>query len=495
MKDLRRLTLGAAIALLAAACSSDSAPSEPTPGSEPALAVGTIPGQHIVVFQRDVADAPALARRIVQEEGGTLRFSYQHAIKGFSAELSDAAVERIRRRPEVQYVAQNGRVTTAIDQSPATWGLDRIDQRDLPLNNIYTYNTTAAGVRAYILDTGLRFTHNEYDGASANRAVFGFDAIGDGQNGNDCNGHGTHVGGTVGGTTYGVAKAVTLVAVRVLNCGGSGSFDQVIAGVDWVTGDHDPGENAVANMSLTGGFNQPLNDAVTASIADGVFYSLAAGNNGSTACSFSPASTPNAMTVGATDINDTEASFSNFGTCVDILAPGVNVTSAWNTSDNATNTISGTSMAAPHVAGVGALYLAANPGHSPSQVTSAIKNAGTANTITLVHGTSTPNLFVFSLLGDAPPPPTNQPPVSSFTAACTMLSCSFTNTSTDPNGVADIVESRWTYGNGVVQTLAGRANGSQTYARPGTYVVELRVKDAAGLTHTSSQNVRVRRLR
>jgi subtilisin family serine protease len=495
MKDFRRFAAGAAAILLAAGCSSDS-PSDPsaaTPAAVPSLAENAIPGQYIVVFRKDVSDAPGLARRLVQENGGRMRFSYQHAIKGFSAELSEAAVERLRAHPQVAYVEANAEVRLDDTQSPATWGLDRIDQRDLPLNNSYTFNTTASNVRAYILDTGILISHNEFGG----RASVGFDAVGDGQNGIDCNGHGTHVAGTVGGSTYGVAKGVSLVAVRVLNCGGSGSTDGIIAGIDWVTAN--AVEPAVANMSLGGGFNQATNDAVTASINSGVSYQLSAGNGNFLgrpidACGRSPASTPTATTVGATDINDHEASFSNYGTCVDILAPGVNITSAWIGSNSATNTISGTSMATPHVTGVAALYLAENAGATPAQVNSAIESNATPNTITLNSTTrGTPNLFLFSLFDDEPPPPGNQPPVANFTFSCATTSCTFTNTSTDPNGNADIVESRWSYGDGATQTVAGRGNGSHTYAAAGTYTVSLTVEDAAGATNTRTQSVRVRR--
>jgi len=278
-------------------------------------------------------------------------------------------------------------------QSNATWGLDRLDQRDLPLNATYSYDKTGSGVTAYIIDTGIRLSHNDFGG----RATSGYDAI-DGGSADDCNGHGTHVSGTVGGTTYGVAKGVRLVAVRVLDCGGSGSNSGVIAGVNWVTSNHAAGQPAVANMSLGGGVSTALDQAVSNSIADGVTYALAAGNSNANACNSSPARTPNAITVGATTSSDARASYSNYGTCLDVFAPGSNITSAWSTSNTATNTISGTSMASPHVAGAAAVYLEGNPGATPAQVASALSGAATTGKVTS-PGSGSPNRLLYS----APP--------------------------------------------------------------------------------------------
>ena len=256
--------------------------------------------------------------------------------------------------------------------SVETAGGERIDQRSLPLSGTYSYTATGSGVTAYIIDTGIRFSHAEFGG----RATSGYDAV-DGGTADDCNGHGTHVAGTVGGSSYGVAKSVALVAVRVLDCGGSGSTAGVIAGIDWVTGNHAPGAPAVANMSLGGGASTALDTAVQNSIGDGVSYAIAAGNGNQggraqDACKYSPARVSEAMTVGATDKTDTKTSWSNYGNCVDWFAPGLSITSAWNTSDTATNTISGTSMATPHTTGVAALYLQGNPGASPATVRTAL---------------------------------------------------------------------------------------------------------------------------
>ncbi|ALO08535.1 Peptidase S8 and S53 [Streptomyces venezuelae] len=312
--------------------------------------------------------------------GATPKHVYRSALKGFSTTMSQARAARLAADPRVAYVEQDATVRVADTQTGATWGLDRIDQRDLPLSTTYTYDTTASNVTAYIIDTGIRTSHGEFGG----RASVGTDTVGGGQNGQDCQGHGTHVAGTVGGAKYGVAKGVKLVAVRVLDCNGSGTTAGVIAGVDWVTAN--AVKPAVANMSLGGGANASLDDAVRRSIASGVTYAVAAGNGNflglpAKACNYSPARVAEAITVGATDSADKRASFSNYGTCVDLFAPGVSVTSAWKDNDTATNTISGTSMAAPHTAGVAALYLAANPAATPAQVGTALVNNATSGKV------------------------------------------------------------------------------------------------------------------
>ncbi|MFE5936734.1 S8 family peptidase [Streptomyces sp. NPDC056470] len=312
--------------------------------------------------------------------GVTPKHEYRSVLKGFSATMSQARAAALASDPRVAYVEQNATVHMAETQPGATWGLDRIDQRDLPLSTTYTYNTQASNVTAYIIDTGIRTSHSEFGG----RARVGTDTVGGGQNGQDCQGHGTHVAGTVGGAKYGVAKGAKLVAVRVLDCNGSGTTAGVIAGVDWVTAN--AVKPAVANMSLGGGANTSLDDAVKRSIASGVTYAVAAGNGNflglpARACNYSPARVPEAITVGATDSADKRASFSNYGTCVDLFAPGVSITSAWKDNDTATNTISGTSMATPHTAGVAALYLSANPAATPAQVSTALVDNATSGKV------------------------------------------------------------------------------------------------------------------
>jgi subtilisin family serine protease len=372
-----------------------------------------IPGQYIVVLKNNTADVETEASRLSQSYFGDRAngHTYRRALKGFSVRMSEQQANKLAADSRVAFVEEDSAVSISVTQTGATWGLDRIDQRDLPLDGNYNYNATGTGVKAYIIDTGIRATHTQLAG----RVISGFTAINDGLGTNDGNGHGTHVSGTVGGSTYGVAKNVTLVAVRVLDSSGSGTNSGVISGVDWVTSDHLPGQPAVANMSLGGGASTALDTAVNNSINDGVTYAIAAGNSNTDACTQSPARVANAITVGATTITDARASFSNFGTCVDIFAPGNNITSSWNTSDTATNTISGTSMATPHVAGVAALFLETNPGASPATVTAAIVNGATPNKVTS-PGAGSPNLLLYSLLTGAPPPtptPTPTPPPGS----------------------------------------------------------------------------------
>src|SRR5215203_3296140 len=319
--------------------------------------------------------------------------------------MPEAQAAKLANDPRVAFVEEDGVVSLVATQTGATWGIDRIDQRDLPLNGTYTFNATGSGVKAYIIDTGIRATHTEFAG----RVISGFTAISDGLGTSDGNGHGTHVSGTVGGSTFGVAKNVTLIAVRVLDSSGNGTNSGVIAGVDFVTSNHQAGQPAVANMSLGGGASSALDTAVTNAVNDGVTFAVAAGNENQNACNVSPSPAPSEITVGSTTTTDARSSFSNFGTCVDVFAPGSNITSAWRTSDTATNTISGTSMASPHVAGVAALFLETNPTASPATVTAAIINGSTLNKVTGA-GSGSPNRLLFSLLTGAPPPtPTPTP--------------------------------------------------------------------------------------
>jgi subtilisin family serine protease len=348
---------------------------------------------YIVVLDNSVASPASVAREQSSKFGGRLGHVYSHALKGYSVTLTPTAAAKLATDSRVAYVERDGVVTASTTQTGATWGIDRIDQRNRPLSGTYTYTNTGSGVTAYIIDTGIRFSHSQFGG----RATSGFDAI-DGGSADDCNGHGTHVAGTVGGTTYGVAKGVSLKAVRVLDCAGSGTWSQVIAGIDWVTGNHAAGAPAVANMSLGGGASTSVDTAVQNSINDGVSYAVAAGNGNAlgvaqNACNSSPARVAAAMTISATTSSDVKASWANFGNCVDWFAPGVSITSSWYTSDTATNTISGTSMATPHTAGVAAQYLQTNPGASPATVRSTLFNLTTKSIVTSANTVNNHLLF------------------------------------------------------------------------------------------------------
>ncbi|HEX8172029.1 MAG TPA: S8 family peptidase [Thermoanaerobaculia bacterium] len=346
-----------------------------------------IPDHYIVVLDDFVTDVHGAAQALARVHGGTIGYEYGAALKGFSITLPAQAAEALAHDPYVKYVEEDGVMTADTTQSGATWGLDRIDQRSRPLSGTYTYTYSGSGVRVYVIDTGIRTSHTQFGG----RAAVSYDALGG--NGQDCNGHGTHVAGTIGGSTYGVAKNAMLRAVRVLDCSGSGSTSGVIAGVNWVTSNHI--KPAVANMSLGGGASSSLDSAVSNSIAAGVTYAIAAGNSNVDACTSSPARVGSAITVGATTSSDARASYSNYGTCVDIFAPGSSITSAWYSSDTATNTISGTSMATPHVAGVAALYLSRFGNQTPATVRSALVNNATTGVITSV-GSGSPNRLLFT---------------------------------------------------------------------------------------------------
>jgi subtilisin family serine protease len=441
--------------------------------------------RYIVVLKPGASQTPGQAASAAKAAGANVRFVYRNALQGYSATLPEALLAKLRSSRDVAYVERAGTGSFVATQSGATWGLDRVDQRNLPLNSQYTYNATGAGVKAYDIDTGLRITHQEFTG----RVAPGVDFY-DGGAVEDCQGHGTHTAGTIAGTTWGVAKGVTIVPVRIGECSSSLQIDRAIAGIDWVTGDHQPGQPAVANMSFQLGSSQASDDAVNRMIDDGVTAAVAAGNGNALglsvdACSITPARVPRAITVSSTDNTDTKVGYANTGTCVDLFAPGNNITSAGYTSDTASAGMSGTSMATPHVAGAAALYLQTNPGATPAQVHSAILGAATAGVVKS-PGSGSPNRLLYTAGFSTGGTPTNQAPVASFTNGCTGLSCTFTDTSTDSDGT--VASRSWNFGDGTTSTAA---NPAKTYAAAGTYTVTLTVTDNAGATNSTSRAITV----
>jgi subtilisin family serine protease len=398
-----------------------AAPAVATPSDS-----GSVSASYIVQFSPGSDRAAEVSK--AKALGMTVTYEYTTALNGMAVKANAGQLRALQSNPNVTLVEADGVVTISDTQPNPPWGLDRSDQRDLPLSATYSYATGASNVTAYIIDTGILAGHSDF----GNRVSGGHTAIDDGRGTTDCNGHGTHVAGTVGGSTYGMAKGVKLVPVRVLGCDGSGAWSGVIAGIDWVAANAD--KPAVANMSLGGGKSTSVNSAVAQLVSSGVTTVVAAGNSNANACNSSPASEPTAVTVGATGARtstgaldatklDSRADYSNYGSCLDIFAPGSGVTSAWYTSTTATNTISGTSMASPHVAGAAALYLTANSAASPSAVANALISDSTPNKV-ISPGTGSPNRLLFVAGGSTTPPPPPPPVEAVAPSAPTNLSAS-----------------------------------------------------------------------
>jgi subtilisin family serine protease len=441
-------------------------------------AAGAIGNSYVVVFKNSVTaqGVDSQVRSTTSRHGGQVTYTYRAALHGYHATMTAQQARRVAADPAVAYVQQDRAVHILdVQPNPPSWGLDRVDQRDLPLDSSYTYGASA-GVDAYVIDTGIRTSHQTFGG----RATFLTNTTGDG-NDTDCNGHGTHVAGTIGGSQYGLAKGVNLFAVKVLNCAGSGSFAGVAQGIDFVTQHHAAGRPAVANMSLGAqGSDAATETAVRNAITDGVVFGIASGNSGADACNFTPARVAEAITVNASDISDVRASFSNFGTCTDIFAPGVNITSSWNTDDTATNTISGTSMATPHVVGAAALYLGANPTATPAAVQAALKSTGTPNKITN-PGAGSPNTLLFTNLTNAPPgaPAPNNPGNQTGTVG-TPVSLQLTAT----GGVSPLTWSATGLPAGLSISAAGLISGTPTTA--GTFSVTATARGGDGQTGSTT---------
>ena len=495
----RKLALLAVASAALTACSdpiTSSGSARLAPIAEISSSVQTelVPNEYIVALRSAIVSQgqlSATALSMAAAAGAQITYVYGDAINGFAVKADANALAAIRANPSVEYVEPVQVMRAIATQAPTpSWGLDRIDQANLPLNNSFTYPTGGGAVHVYIIDTGLLTTHNDFSGRvglSSNH----IQPTGGSPAWTDCAGHGTHVSGTIAGTTYGILKTATVHAVRVLDCGGSGTSASVIAGINWVIANAVP--PAVSNMSLGGSADITIDNATNAMANAGIVSAVAAGNsNGANACNFSPARAANAVTVGATTMTDARSSFSNIGTCLDIFAPGSAITSDYIGSNSATAILSGTSMASPHVAGVAALYRSLNPSATAAQTVAALINNATLNKVTNA-GTGSPNrLLYMGFLNGAPPPP-NQNPTADFTYNCVPkpdgsgVDCAFNGSaSSDPDG--NVVAWAWSSPN-----RQNKSGVQITYPFPNgsTPSVTLVVTDNAGGTGSVTKQINI----
>ncbi|SFB43324.1 Serine protease, subtilisin family [Amycolatopsis marina] len=459
-------------------------------------AANAVPDSYIVALKESEVSAKAVgqaAANLASRYDGEVKFTYDDVLNGFSVTMTEQQALRLAAHPDVAYVEQDGIAQTQAVQNNPVWGLDRADQTNLPMDDRYSYPDSAGeGVTTYVIDTGIRTGHTEFGG----RARSGYDFIDNDSNSNDCNGHGTHVAGTVGGTTYGMAKKAGLVGVRVLDCGGRGAYSVIIAGMDWVA--ENAQKPAVANMSIGGPTDSSVNRAATGLMQSGVTTVVAAGNSNEDACNSSPASASAVITVGASNTRDERSTWpeipgaeSNYGRCLDIWAPGTDITSAWIGSNSDTRVADGTSMASPHVAGAAALHLGLRSSDSPQQVRDALVGNATSGLLTGIRSGSPNKLLNTTYLhGEEPgpgpdPEPGEQAPVADFSVQCGFnTGCTFdASASTDDTGIESYA---WDFGDG--NTGTGETV-RHNYSQAGNVTATLTVTDADGLTDAASRTL------